>query len=192
MSVEHESLTSMQGSIIQHFDWWTSKLSGWLDSSEGPVSPLHLLYMGYSIVVNFVDASVCRFSIHNCGLLQANPLNGILIPEVEVADPEFLLLLEIMLLDVNRYCALLFFFTWCSFWNGIQSYKYHFLRRNLESNQLNGNLPLFLSNLTNLQVLWVILQLTLSCLSNLMAADVCVLYMFLSSVRTVFPLRRWQ
>lgn len=45
------------------------------------------------------------------GLLQANPFNGILIPEVEVADPEFLLLLEIMLLDVHRYCALLFFFT---------------------------------------------------------------------------------
>jgi hypothetical protein len=56
------------------------------------VSPLHLLYMGYSIVVNFVEASACRFSIHNCGLLQANLLNGILIPEVEVADPEFLLL----------------------------------------------------------------------------------------------------
>ncbi len=75
------------------------------------MSPLHLLYMGYNIVVNFVDASVCRFSIHNCVLLQANPLNGILIPEVEVADPEFLLLLEIMLLHVNRYCALFFFFT---------------------------------------------------------------------------------
>lgn len=75
------------------------------------MSPLHLLYMGYSIVVNFVDASVYRFSIHHCDFLQANLLNGILIPEGEVADPEFLLLLEIMLLEVNRYCALFFFFT---------------------------------------------------------------------------------
>jgi hypothetical protein len=66
------------------------------------MNPFHLLYMGYDIIMNFVDANLCRFNIYNCGFLQENLLNGILILEVEATNPKFFLMLKIMLFDVYK------------------------------------------------------------------------------------------
>jgi hypothetical protein len=33
-----------------------TQLNGWLDNFEGPMNLFHLLYMGYDIVMKFVDA----------------------------------------------------------------------------------------------------------------------------------------
>jgi hypothetical protein len=67
------------------------------------MNPSHLLYMGYDIVMNFVGAYLCRYlCIHNCGFLQENLLNGILILEVEATNPKFFLMLKIMLFDVYK------------------------------------------------------------------------------------------
>jgi len=155
-----------QGSIIQHFDWSSSKFIGCLDLSYGPVSLSAASCRSSLDCAEFCSTCIACEKWYLCWLIFYN--QNLCMPKEVAADPEFPLcycwrcpngFLQIDIMESyfascflpSLETTVLKWDVWCPHWLNF------FICRNLQNNQLNGNLPLSLLNLTNLQTLWVLL-----------------------------------